>query len=108
MNDRIKELKNLLLDDPDDSFLHYALGLEYIKAGNTELALERFEMLLYEDPGYLPVYYQAAHLYLENNDRENAEIVFKKGIALANRLRNIKTYQELMNAYNNFLYEEND
>lgn len=93
---------------PEDSFLHYALGLEYVKAGDTELALERFEILLHKHPDYLPVYYQAAHLYLENNNRENADIAFKKGIALANRLGNNKTYQELMNAYNNFLYEEDD
>jgi Tfp pilus assembly protein PilF len=106
MNDRINEIKNLLADDPDDSFLHYALGLEYIKAGETELALERFEILLNKHPDYLPVYYQAAHLYVENNDKENAEIVFKNGIALANRLGNNKTYQELMNAYNNFLYDD--
>jgi len=108
MNDRINALKNLLADDPEDSFLHYALGLEYVKAGDTELALERFEILLHKHPDYLPVYYQAAHLYLENNNRENADIAFKKGIALANRLGNNKTYQELMNAYNNFLYEEDD
>jgi Tfp pilus assembly protein PilF len=106
MNDRINEIKNLLADDPDDSFLNYVLGLEYIKAGETELALERFEILLNKHPDYLPVYYQAAHLYAENNDKENAEIVFKNGIALANRLGNNKTYQELMNAYNNFLYDD--
>jgi Tfp pilus assembly protein PilF len=108
MNDRINEIKNLLADDPDDSFLLYALGLEYVKAGDTELALERFEILLQEHPDYLPVYYQAAHLYVENNDKENAEIVFKKGIALANRLGNTKTYQELLNAYNNYLYNSDD
>lgn len=108
MNDIINEIKNLLADDPDDSFLHYALGLEYVKAGETELALERFEILLHKHPDYLPVYYQAAHLYLVKNDRENAEIVFKNGIALADRLGNNKTYQELMNAYNNFLYDEDD
>ncbi len=108
MNDRINELKNLLADDPHDSFLHYVLGLEYVKAGDVELALKKFEMLLQEHPDYLPVYYQAAHLYLENNDRENAEIVFKKGIALANKLGDYKTHQELKNAYNNLLYEENE
>jgi Tfp pilus assembly protein PilF len=108
MNDRINELKNLLADDPDDSFLHYALGLEYVKAGEIELALERFEILLHKHPDYLPVYYQAAHLYLENNDKEQAEKTFKMGIALAKRLKENKTYQELTNAYNNFLFEEED
>jgi Tfp pilus assembly protein PilF len=106
MNDRINELKNLLADDPEDAFLHYALGLEYVKAGDTELAIERFEFLLQKYPDYLPVYYQAAHLYLENNDKEQAEETFKKGISVARRLEENKTYQELNNAYNNFLYEE--
>ena len=78
MNDRINEIKNLLADDRDDSFLHYALGLEYIKAGETELALERFEILLNKHPDYLPVYYQAAHLYVENNDKENIFVFMHK------------------------------
>ena len=108
MNDRINELKNLLKDDPGDSFLHYALGLEYVKTGDSKMALERFEMLIREYPDYLPVYYQAAHLYLENNDRTQAEKTFNNGIALARRLEEHKTYQELKNAYNNLLYDEED
>jgi len=105
MNDRIYELKNLLQNDPEDTFLHYALGLEYVKIGRIELALERFEILLNKFPDYLPVYYQVAHLYLEKGDNEQAESTFKKGIALASRLEEIKTYQELLNAYNNFLFD---
>ena len=105
MNDRIYELKNLLKDDPEDTFLHYALGLEYIKTGDEELALERFEILMNKYPDYLPVYYQAAHLYLAKGENDQAEITFKKGIALAGRLEEIKTSQELLNAYNNFLFD---
>lgn len=108
MNDRLDELKKLLADDPDDAFLHYALGLEYVKAGDTAMALEMFEILLHEHPGYLPVYYQAAHLYLENNDRMEAEKTFEKGISLAKKLGDNKTYQELRNAYINLRYEEED
>ena len=108
MNDRINELKNLLKDDPEDAFLHYAMGLEYVKEGNTLLALERFEILLDKYPDYLPVYYQAAHLYLEVSDREQAEKTFKEGIALAMRLDENKTLLELSNAYNNFLYDEDE
>ena len=105
MNDRINELKKLLQDDPEDTFLHYALGLEYIKKGDPELALERFEILLNKYPEYLPVYYQAAQLYLENGDYQKAQNTFENGMVLARRLQEMKTYQELANAYNNFLYD---
>ena len=108
MNDRINELKNLLMDDPNDAFLHYALGLEYVKAGDTERAIERFEILMLEYPDYLPVYYQAAHLYMENNNTGQAEKTFLKGIELAGQLKENKTFRELTTAYNNFLYDQDD
>ena len=56
-------------------------------------------------PDYLPVYYQAAHLYLEMDNPQKAIKTFKNGMDLAKRLGEIKTYQELGNAYNNFLHE---
>ncbi len=105
MNDRINELKKLLQDDPEDTFLYYALGLEYIKKGDPELALERFEILLNKYPEYLPVYYQAAQLYVEKGDFQKARSTFEYGMVLARRLQEMKTHQELSNAYNNFLQE---
>lgn len=104
MNDRIYELKKLLQDDPEDTFLHYALGLEYVKKGDPELALEQFEILLNKYPEYLPVYYQAAQLYLERGDYQKARNTYENGMVLARRLHEMKTFQELSNAYNNFLH----
>ena len=105
MNDRIRELENMLKDDPKDQFLYYALGLEYMKTGNVSKALERFDILLKRFPDYLPVYYQAAHLYVELNDLKAAESTFKKGITLAREQSETKTLQELSNAYDNFLFD---
>ena len=108
MNDRISELKKLLQDDPEDTFLHYALGLEYIKKGDSEVALECFEILLNKYPEYLPVYYQAAQLYLEKGEDQKAQSTYEKGMILAGRLQEMKTYQELSNAYNNLLNDMNE
>lgn len=105
MNDRINELQKLLQDEPEDRFLHYALGLEYIKTGNPDRALARFEFLLNKYSEYLPVYYQAAQLYVEKGDYQKAQSTYENGMALARRLNETKTLQELSNAFNNFLYD---
>jgi len=108
MNDRINDLKNLLKNDPDDPFLHYALGLEYNKLGLLNRAIYEFELLLKKFPDYLPVYYQAAHLYMEMGDLYKAKDTFKNGMLLAKSVSELKTFQELSNAYNNFLIDLDD
>ena len=108
MNDRILTLRNLLNDDPDDPFLHYALGLEYLKIHESELAIEKFNWIMHNHPDYLAVYYHAALVLSETGQLEMAEDVYKKGIALAERMQSYKTLQELKNAYHNFLLEMDD
>jgi tetratricopeptide (TPR) repeat protein len=105
MNDRIHDLKYLIEEDPGDPFLFYALGLEYIKIGKSDDAFKQFSFILNKFPGYLPVYYQAAHLMIERGDFENAELIFKAGITLAEKIKDQKTLQELKTAFNNFLFE---
>jgi tetratricopeptide (TPR) repeat protein len=108
MSDRIHDLNNLLKEDPDDPFLYYALGLEYIKEGHQDMALVMFNLIIRKFTDYLPVYYQAARLEMEMGDLEIAEMTFKAGIALAERTSDHKTLLELKDAYNNFLIERED
>jgi tetratricopeptide (TPR) repeat protein len=54
--------------------------LEYNNSGLIDQAIYEFELLPKKFPDYLPVYYQAAHLYMETGDLEKAERTFKNGI----------------------------
>lgn len=108
MTDRIRYLKNLLTEEPQDPFVYYALGLEYIDQGSLEDALEMFSYLLDNHPDYLPVYYQAAHLMINMNNMLSAGNIFVAGIELAKKKLDHKTFLELSSAYQNFLEEHND
>lgn len=48
----------MLKNEPNDSFLNYALALEYGKLENVKKAIELIEALLVRDEEYLGAYYQ--------------------------------------------------
>lgn len=55
MNNRIEQLKEFLIEDPNDPFLIYALGLEYVKEKTPELAVETFLVLIKNNQNTLPL-----------------------------------------------------
>lgn len=103
--DKKQQLLKLLEDEPNDSFLKYALGLEYAKEEKYEPALSYFEDILKNQPDYLPVYYQAAQIYAIAEQNEQAEKCYRQGIQVAQSQQNRHILAELQNAYQNWLYE---
>jgi Tfp pilus assembly protein PilF len=101
---RLQKLEKFHKDEPDNEFIIYALAMEYEKI-NLSLALKYYEKLLKDHPGYLPAYYQVAHIYWEDEEIEKANDIFQKGIALAEEQDNQKTLHELKAAYHNFKIE---
>jgi tetratricopeptide (TPR) repeat protein len=59
-NDRLAQLKDLLAEDPADSFVRYAIALELKRTGAMEQAATELEALLRDDPKYTAAYYQLA------------------------------------------------
>src|SRR5207245_1663062 len=59
---RIETLKGFLKDNPNDSFLRYALALEYIKLGQNDEAVREFEAVRNTDHEYVATYYQLGQL----------------------------------------------
>ena len=105
MNNRIKEIIQMLKYEPNDPFLLYALALEYHKIEDDNKTEETFDQLLNNFPDYLPTYYQAAHFYWGKGLIKKAKSAFIKGISLAKQSDEIKTVQELLNSYQNFLMD---
>jgi len=95
MNTRLEILKSYLKEDPSDSFLRYALALEYIAVGDHQNASQELEQLLNENPDYLPAYYMAGKSYEILKEIEKAKVYYRKGIELAKSLRNTHTLNEL-------------
>ena len=95
---RQEELEAFLADDPNDPFLHYALALEYQKAGENDEYQFRLEWLVQEHQGYLATYYQLGKCYETTNKIKEASDIFKRGMALAELQKNKNTFNELKSA----------
>lgn len=67
-NSRLAQLRAMLVEEPGDQFLRYAIAMESKRAGNTEGAMAELEALIAEHPKYLACYYQLA-LLLASLDR---------------------------------------
>jgi tetratricopeptide (TPR) repeat protein len=102
--DRIQLLREYILEEPENPFNYYALGLEIKEKDPTE-ASKMFDLVLTDFPNYLPVYFPAAHFFFELNEWKKAKEIFENGIDLARLMKEEKALKELKNAYQNFLFE---
>ncbi len=101
---RIDQLRKFIADDPNDPFLLYALALEYLR-DEPGKASAVFSQLLSGFPDYVPTYYPAAHLCIDQGQTKEAERLFKLGIDHARRQGDRKTEQELRRAFDQWLFE---
>ena len=104
MPSRLEQLQQMLLQEPNDEFLQYAIGIEYFSVGNFNKALEYFTGILSTKPEYLAAYYQTGKCYEELKQFEEAKAIYQKGIELAKSQNKLKTLNELNEAL--FLLEE--
>jgi Tfp pilus assembly protein PilF len=88
----------MLKSEPQDSFLNYALALEYAKINDIKKAIELLEKLLENDENYLGAYYQLGKYYEQIEQLQNAVITYEKGVIIAQKCNNRKTLGELNEA----------
>jgi tetratricopeptide (TPR) repeat protein len=98
MSARIEILKRYLEEDPSDSFLRYALALEFIALNKSQQAYDQLKKLLDDDPDYLPGYYMAGKTAESCNDLTEAIQWYTKGIELARVQKDMHTLSELQSA----------
>lgn len=98
MSSRLEQLLVMLKEDPKDSFVRYAVALEYASAGNQEEAITRIESLIGDEPDYLGAYYKLGQLYEAEGDAGKALDVYKRGAEVAKKQNNQKTLGELNTA----------
>jgi Tfp pilus assembly protein PilF len=108
MKSRIEQLQEFLKEDSNDSFLRYALALEYVRVEKNDTARDIFLKLIKEDKNYIATYYQLGKLYESLNDSEKAKEIYKKGIKIAQKSENKKTLLELQEAYNMLIEIDED
>jgi Tfp pilus assembly protein PilF len=95
---RLNQIEEMLKSEPTDSFLNYALALEYAKVNDVKKAIELIEVLLVRDENYLGAYYQLGKYYEQTNQKQNAIDTYYKGTTVAMLQKNNKALNELNEA----------
>ena len=108
MKSRIEQLQEFLKDDISDSFLQYALALEYVRVKENDIARDCFLKLIKEDKNYVASYYQLGKLYESLNEVEKAMGVYKNGIEIAQKIEKKTTLLELQEAYDSLIGIDED
>lgn len=102
---RIQSILYMLAKEPNDVFLNYALGLEYVMQKSTfDLAEAQFIKVKQLNPQYIAAYFQLGQLYVAMQKKEAALLTFNQGLALAKDLKNNKAVNEISEAI--FLLED--
>jgi tetratricopeptide (TPR) repeat protein len=82
---RLEQFKEFVELDPTDTFSRYALGMEYMGAGDYRQALEQFDEVIRLDSGDSPAYFQAGNACEILNENDRAKEYLEKGIQAAEK-----------------------
>ncbi|NCD72209.1 tetratricopeptide repeat protein [Mucilaginibacter agri] len=96
---RLEKLLEFIENEPNDEFLQYALATEYLRLDDKDKALNYYEGLVTNHPGYVGTYYHLGKLYEVLNRKEDAITTYQKGMEAARAARNNHALSELNSAY---------
>lgn len=92
---RLDKLKAMLEKSPGDTFLLYAVTLEYRKLGDTPSALDYLDQVIQHDWGYCYAYHQKGQILETKGDFDAARQVYQQGIEAARRKGDQHAAQEI-------------
>ncbi|MGZ3864403.1 MAG: tetratricopeptide repeat protein [Bacteroidia bacterium] len=104
MAKRLEQLQQMLLQEPNDEFLQYAIAVEYFAINDLQKAGEWLEKILSGNKNYLAAYYQLGKCYEAQNKIDKAKDIYEQGISIAHAQNKQKTLSELREAL--FLLED--
>jgi len=89
---------DMLVKDPNDVFLNYALAMEHLSTSDFIEAENQFKKVLTIKPDYLPCFYQLGQVNEKIGNNDIAISFYKQGIDLAKLQNNTKALGELNEA----------
>ena len=101
---RIATLSQLLEASPADPFLHHAMALEQIKAGDESNAERHFRNNLAAAPDYVATYYHLGKLLERAGNPQEAMAIYEQGMGVAKAAKDHHSYNELQAAYEDLAY----
>ncbi len=80
---RREQLEAMLADEPQDTFLRYALAMELENESELEMSVGMFQSLMEDSPPYVPAFFMLGQLFARVDRNEEARPVLKAGIEQA-------------------------
>jgi thioredoxin-like negative regulator of GroEL len=93
--DKIAALREILAMDAGNSFARYGVAMELAGRGDTAAALDEFDTLLTNDPGYTAGYFMAAQTLATAGRKDEAAARLRGGIESARRSGNQHALSEM-------------
>jgi predicted TPR repeat methyltransferase len=84
MNPRVEKVKAMLAKSPDDTFLLYALAMEYKKTDQPQ-SLELLRRVVQLDPLQSYAYFQLGQVHELAGDLGSAKDAYRQGLTAADR-----------------------
>jgi Tfp pilus assembly protein PilF len=92
---RLDILKQLLAQDPTNSFARYGLAMEYSKSGALSDAVGEFRSLIAADSGYVAAYYHCGQAQEKLGDVDGARVMYEQGMAACTKKGDMHTLGEI-------------
>ncbi|MCZ2355472.1 MAG: tetratricopeptide repeat protein [Bacteroidia bacterium] len=102
-SERLSQLLSFQEQDPNDTFITFALALEYVSLGEDEKACNLFDSIYQKKPDYVALYYQYGKLMEKLNRIEDAKRLYQEGIVYAEKMGEVRTRAELFTALQEML-----
>lgn len=103
-NQRLEKLLEMLEKQPDDLFLQYAMGMEYMGINDMIRAEEAMRNVILADPHYVPAYYQLGKILIGKQAEKEATHILGKGLEEAKLKGDLKTMNEFRSLLDELLY----
>ena len=89
---------DMLVKEPNDVFLNYALAMEHLASDEIKEAEAQLRKVLDINPSYLPCFYQLGQVNEKLGNTDVALNYYKQGVVLAKYQKNTKALGELNEA----------
>ncbi len=88
-------LKQMVDQDPSNTFARYGLAMEYANSGKSEQAISEFRLLIQQDNSYAAAYYHCGRTLEKLGRIEEARSLYEKGIEASTRKGDLHTRSEI-------------
>ena len=81
----VQQIEAMLSDNPEDTFLLYALAMELDNEGQHDRSLSIFEKLMNQSPPYVPAFFMSSQQLVRLDRIDEAKTFLDSGIEQAKR-----------------------